>query len=93
MPALSSVNLGRLQGSDELSPTAAVLSNAEPHSAVEWKAGRPTAVALAGAQGKLCAPEAKGFTPLPRAGTLGGSSKITLEFLGLSRKDTQTTFF
>lgn len=73
--SLSSVNPGSLQGSDELSPTAAVLSNADPHSAVKWKAGMPLTEALAGASGDPCAPrssEAKGFTPLPRAGTLKG---------------------
>ena len=93
--SLSSGNPGSLQGSDELSPTAAVLSNAGPHSAVEWKAGMPITAALAGAQGKPCAPrisEPKGFIPLPRAGTLRGELRRHSRILWYESKDTQNIF-
>lgn len=49
-PALSSVNPGGLQGSDELPPAAAVLINADPRSAGKWEAEMPAA--LVEAQGK-----------------------------------------
>lgn len=93
--SLSSVNPGSLQGSDELSPTAAVLSNADPRSAVEWKARMPLTAALAGAPGNPCAKGAQRQRGSPHF--LGqahwrGSSKGTLEFLGVSSNDTQNIF-
>ena len=91
------MNPGGLQGGDELPPTAAVLSIADPCSAVEWEAGMPAAAALAGAQKKPCAPrssEAKGFTPPPRTGVLGpgGGGSNAFALLGLRSKDTQGSF-